>query len=123
MDVTVNTNAYSGYQVYISDTGNGVNGGLFHSGGNLILSADMVLSPGVAGYGAQASSPSAIVDPKYNYSGNTVGAVNISDNQLFSNLLAATNEAATVIFKAAMSPTTTAGDYSDIIYFTVTPNL
>lgn len=123
MTVTVNTNAYSGYQVYVSDQGNGSNGGLYNGSGSLILSADMTLTAGVAGYGAQANSATAYVDPKYDLFGNTIGGLGTSSSPLFSNTMGVTGESTTVLFKAAMSPTTIAGEYSDIVYYTVTPNL
>ena len=121
--VTVNTNAYSGYQTFVSDSGNGVNGGLYNGTGGTILSADMTLTTGVAGYGAQASSLTASVDAKYDVSGNVVGALDLSTNDLFSNGIAVTDEETSMLFKATMSPTTKAGTYSDTVYFTVATNL
>ncbi len=123
MNVAVNTNGYTGYQVYINDDGNGYVGGLFNGSGSTIMSADMVLTPGVEGYGVQASSATAVVDSKYNVSGNTVGGLEISTNPIFSNTVGVADETATLLFKATMSPNTIAGEYTDIVYFTVTPNL
>ena len=121
--ITVNTNGYTGYQVYVSDTGNGASGGLYDGIGTLIASSDTTLTPGTAGYGAQANSLSATVDAKYDVSGNQVGALEVGTNGLFSNSVAVTDEDTTVTFKATISATTIAGEYSDIVYFTVTPNL
>lgn len=123
LTVRVNTNAYTGYQVYVNDTGNGVTGGLFNGSGSLITSADMTLTEGVNGFGAQGNSATATVDSKYDVSGNIVGALEISTNPLASNVLAVTDEDTSVLFKAALSPSTIAGNYTDIVYFTITPNL
>lgn len=121
--VSVNTNAYVGYQVYISDQGNGVNGGLYDGGGSLIDSIDATLTPGVEGYGVQANSATGTVDAKYNVVGNQVGALDTSTNPLVSNTVAVSGENTTVQFKATISASTSAGNYTDFVYFTVTPNL
>jgi len=121
--VSVNTNSYSGYQVYVNDQGNGASPGLYNGVSNLIPSIDQTLTSGFEGYGAQASSISATVDVKYDVSGNNVGGLTIGTSALFSNTTAVTDENADVLFKATMAPSTTAGMYSDVIYYTVTPNL
>lgn len=120
VNVTVNTNSYNGYQAYINDQGNGVNGGLYN-GSSTITSADMTLTPGTEGYGAQASSGSAFIDTKYDVSGNQVGGLDVSTNTLFNNTSAVTGEFSTVVFKATISGQTQSGIYSDIVYFTVSP--
>ncbi len=121
--VTVNTNAYTGYQVYVNDSGNGVSGGLYNGSSNLIESNDQSLVAGFEGYGAQASSGSATVDAKYDVSGNNVGGLAVNNNGLSYNTVAAIGESTNVLFKATMAPSTIAGTYTDVVYFTVTPNL
>ncbi len=123
VNVRVNTNAYLGYQLSVSDLGNGVNGGLYNGVSYTIPSADMTLTAGVEGYGAQASSSTATVDAKYDVAGDQVGALELASNNLSLNTAAVTDEDTTVLFKAAMSPSTTAGEYTDTVYFTVSPNL
>lgn len=121
--VTVNTNAYSGYQVYVSDQGDGASGGLYDGASSLIESNDQSLIAGFEGYGVQASSGSASIDTKYDVSGDNVGGLEVSNNGLFSNTAAVSGESADVLFKATMAPSTIAGEYTDVVYFTVTPNL
>ena len=121
--VSVNTNAYSGYQVYVNDQGNGSSPGLYNGVSNLIPSIDQTLVSGFEGYGAQASSITATIDAKYDVSGNNVGGLTIGTSALFSNTSAVTDENADILFKATMAPSTTAGVYTDVIYYTVTPNL
>lgn len=123
MAVTVNSNAYSGYQVYINDAGNGVSGGLFNGANSLIESQDQTLVSGFEGYGAQASSLSATIDASFDVVGNNVGGLDVATAGIFSNTQAVSGESANVLFKATMSPNTIAGNYSDTVYFTVTPNL
>jgi hypothetical protein len=120
--VTVNTNAYSGYQVYINDQGDGASGGLYN-GINLIESNDQTLISGFEGYGAQASSLTANVAAKYDVTGNNVGGLDTGTNGLFSNITAVSDETTDILFKATMAPDTLAGQYTDIVYYTVTPNL
>jgi hypothetical protein len=121
--VRVNTNAYTGYQVYINDSGNGSLGGLYNGAGHTIISADMTLTPGVEGYGAQANSATASIDTKYDIISNQVGGLELATNPLASNTVAVSDEDTSVQFKAAMAPNTTAGQYTDVVYYTLTPNL
>ncbi len=121
--VRINTNAYSGYQVYVSDQGDGIQGGLYNGVSSTIASGDGTLISGTEGYGAQASSGTATIDGKYDVSGNEVGGLDISSNALSSNLTAVSDEDTLVLFKVAISGSTIAGEYNDIVYFTVTPNL
>ncbi len=121
--VVVASNAYSGYQVYVNDKGNDVLGGLFNGGSSLIESNDGTLVSGFEGYGAQASSLTATIDPVFNVSGNVVGGLDLGTTELFSNTTAVSGESTNVQFKATMSPNTVAGEYTDIVYFTITPNL
>jgi len=121
--VSVNTNAYSGYQVYVNDQGNGSSGGLYNGTGSLINSIDQTLISGFEGYGAQASSITATIAAKYDVSGNNIGGLDVSTNALFSNTTAVSGENADILFKATMAPSTIAGEYTDLIYYTVTTNL
>lgn len=122
LTVTVYTNSYTGYQTYVSDEGNGAVGGLYN-GSDTIQSADMTLSAGVEGYGAQANSATATVDTKYDVLGNQVGGLELSLNPLSSNTVAVNGEVSTILFKAAIAGATTSGNYVDYVYFTVSPTL
>jgi len=121
--VVVGSNAYTGYQVYVSDKGDDADGGLYNGVNSLIESNDATLIKGFEGYGAQASSLSATIDPTFDLSGNNVGGMDVSSTGLFSNTTGVSGETVNVQFKATMSPNTTAGNYEDIVYFTITPNL
>lgn len=122
IDVTIDTNATSGYQTYINGTGNAVSGGLYN-GSNLITSATTVLSAGTEGYGAQASSGTATIAGKYGVSGNNVGSVDLSVSPLSSSASEVLSEVTNVLFKVAISGTTAAGEYADTVYFTVSPSI
>ena len=121
--VVVNSNAYTGYQVYVSDKGDDANGGLYNGVSSLIESNDGTLISGFEGYGVQASSLTADIDASFDVSGDNIGGLDISSTGLFSNTAAVIGESTNVLFKATMSPNTVAGNYTDIVYFTVTPNL
>jgi hypothetical protein len=123
VDITINTNAESGYTSYIKGTGNGANGGLYDGSSNIILSGDATLSAGTEGYGAQASSGTATIAAKYDVAGDQVGVLELSNNQLSSNTTQVTDEVVSVTYKAAISATTAAGGYSDTVYYTITPIL
>lgn len=122
IDVTIDTNATSGYQTYISGTGNSVSGGLYN-GSNLITSATTVLSAGTEGYGAQASSGTATIAGKYGVSGNNVGSVDLIVSPLSSSASEVLSEVTNVLFKVAISGVTEAGEYADTVYFTVSPSI
>ncbi len=121
--LTINTNGDNGYQSYIRGTGNGSNPGLAHANGTLIPSSDTTLIAGIAGYGAQASSATASIAAKYNVIGDTVGAVELTAQQLSSRNQPVTDEVTNVRFKSTISNTTTAGTYTDTVYFTISSNL
>lgn len=121
--LTASTNADSGYQTYINGTGNGSSGGLFNGTASLIGTSDTTLIAGIEGYGGQASSSTASIAAKYNVIGNTVGAIELTQQNLSSNTTPVSSETTDVRFKATVSGTTIAGEYSDIVYFTIAPNL
>jgi len=121
--ITVNTNGEGGYQTYLNGTGDTSNGGLYDGAANLILSQTTLLSAGTEGYGAQGSAGVATVDAKYDVSGDNVGSIDITNSSLSSNTAPVTDEDTDVLFKSAMSSTTTAGEYTDTVYFTVSPVL
>ncbi len=123
-ELRVSTNSDSGYQTYIHGDGNGLRGGLFdQTTGALIPSDDSILSAGIPGYGAQASSPSARINTRYDHTGNVVGKIAITDAPLSSNTVRAKDESTFVNLRVSIDGTTAAGHYTDTIYYTATVNL
>ncbi len=120
-ELRVSTNNETGYQTYIRDDGDGLVGGLFDAAsGALIPSHDAVLGAGIVGYGAQASSPSAHIDARYDHSDNTVGALHVTNMPLSSNAVSVDNEPTFVNLKVSIDGATDAGHYTDTIYYTAT---
>lgn len=108
-------------QKYMRGDGDGLRGGLFdRATGALIVSDDTFLSAGIPGYGAQASSPSAQIFSRYDHTDNTVGAIMIAGTPLSSNATTTTNEPTYIKLRVSIDGTTSAGHYTDTIYYTAT---
>ncbi len=124
VNITINTNANSGYTLQVYDTGDTSSGGLYNgTATHLITSNDTTLTAGTEGYGIQATSSTATIDNKYDVSSDEVGGLGVSANNLATNTSAVTNESVTINIKAAIAGSTPAGDYQDTIYYTISPNL
>lgn len=123
--LTVNTNAQSGYTLKISDQGDSATGGLYQATTtNLIDAVSATLSAGTEGYGLQASSSTATIASIYNHMGtDIVGIMSLTSANLSSNTAPVTDETTLIRLKSAINATTTAGEYVDLLYFTVTPSL
>ncbi len=124
LTATVSTNATGGYTMRIRGTGDTTNDGLYNSSaGTLIDSVGATLSAGTEGYGFQASSTTASVDAKYDLTGNAVGELATTNQTLSTNSGPVTSEETVGRFKATISGSTTAGSYSDTVYFSVTASI
>ncbi len=123
-DIRITTNNETGYRTYIRGTGDGTTGGLYDTAtAMLIASTDSILAPNISGYGAQATSPSAIIEERYARIGNVVGKVSTTSLPLSTNTVPVENELTQVTLKVSIDGTTAAGYYTDTIYYTVTANL
>lgn len=122
--LTVGTNAYSGYTISVQDQGNGSAGGLFNSAaGHNIVSNTALLVAGTEGYGIQATSANATIAAPYNVSGDNVGQLQITPQNLASfNSSTSSNHIITVSHLAAISASSKAGSYSDTITYIATGN-
>lgn len=109
----------NGYTIYVKDSGNNTNPGLYNEPDNYLISSyAATLVAGTEGYGIQASSSSATIDAVYAKSGNDIGGLNISAQTLASNTTDVKNEQITVNTKAAISGYTPGGRYRDQIFYT-----
>ncbi len=122
--LTVGTNGVNGYTITIQDEGTGTNAGLFNSGtSTYIASASALLSAGTEGYGINASSASATIAAPYNVSGNNVGALQRTAQNLATyNTATSSNHSITVKHLAAISASTKAGSYVDTLTYIATGN-
>lgn len=124
IDLTVGTNALSGYILTVQDQGNGTNGGLYNAGTNTtILSNNATLAAGTEGYGIQAASQggSPTISGTYLVSGNVVGQLTVAAQTLASNAASmATNDVIRITHKAAISASSKPGSYLDTITYLVT---
>jgi hypothetical protein len=122
--LTVATNATSGYTITVSDQGSGTAPGLYNSGSSYnISSTTTTLAAGAEGYGIQASSASATVASPYNTSGNGVGALSRTPQNLASfNSNTTADHTVTVAHLAAISGSTKSGSYADTITYIATGN-
>jgi hypothetical protein len=127
--LTMGTNAGSGYGVTIQDEGSGASDGLYKSAAptRLIDSNTADLTAGTEGYGARATTGTGsptIVAP-YNQAGtNPVGALQRTAQSMitYSGPTGVTNQTATLIFRAAISASTSAGSYADTATLIMTGN-
>ena len=124
INLTIGTNANSGYSVRVKDQGNGITGGLYNSGlSYLITSGSTLLANGSEGYGIQAASGTATISAPFTATGNNVGALTLAAQSLASYASAtASNQTVTVTHKAAASTVSKPGGYNDTITYLVTGN-
>jgi hypothetical protein len=124
IDLTIATNANAGYTITVKDQGSGSAAGLYNSDASYnIASASATLSAGTEGYGIQGSSAQATIASPYNVSGNQVGALQTTAQNLATyNTSTSGNHTITVTHKAAISGSTKAGSYGDTLTYIATGN-
>ena len=122
---TVKTNAGGGYTVNLKDknyTPTSTNPGLHKltTPTDEIVSASTTLTAGTEGYGAQGTTtdPNVTIDAAYNKTGNAVGALATSDQNLATGDAATTGDQSTLKLLAAISAITGAGSYEDQLTLT-----
>jgi hypothetical protein len=119
---TLSCSVAAGCTLSVSSTGNGSDAGLYKSSAptHLILSATATLSAGTDGYGIQAATTTSgsggtiLIASAFNKTGNNVGGLTTSNSTLASVNTTITDREVVVTYKAAVSPVTPTGTYSDI---------
>ncbi|MFA5392222.1 MAG: hypothetical protein WC306_00805 [Candidatus Paceibacterota bacterium] len=114
-----------GCTITIKDQGNTSSPGLYRSVApvHLINSSDATLSAGTEGYGIQATTTgSLIINSKYIKTDNDVGGLTTTDTNLASSSATYSNQTIVITHKAAISNSTTAGNYSDTITYSCNGN-
>jgi len=134
---TVDTTSATGFTIQVADQGSGSgNPGLWKSSvptaligsSNDAFDATTTLEAGNKGYGIQATTTASniVINPRFLWATSTdiVGGLTASSTwlTLASSPETVSNQLLTVTHKAAVSVTTQAGDYSDIIYYSCTAN-
>lgn len=126
------TNADNGYMIYVNDTGNGTNPGLYNAAADYTIGSTTaafangptVLSTGVEGYGirAQGTAGTPTIDSPYNNAASgTVGGLEVVQTPLAhhdGNMTA--NDSITVYHHAAVAAFSAAGNYTDTITYVAT---
>lgn len=121
--IEVNTNVDSGYTLQVASEGNGSLGGLYNStGGSIVQSNTATLVAGSEGYGIQAYSSTANIATTYDKSGNDVGGLTHSLQDLADNNTRVLNEQIQITTKAAISGTTIGGNYVDVLTYFISTN-
>lgn len=119
--LTVSTNAESGYVIRVRGKGNGAEAGLYSQSANTVIaSLTTTLTPGVEGYGIQASSAAASIANPYDGSGTDVGGLSRNLQDLGRNSGPVLSEIITVIAKATVAKETAVADYTDTLTFIIT---
>lgn len=122
--LTIGTNANSGYTLTVQDQGSGAAAGLYNAGASYnIASASALLAIGTEGYGIQAASATATIPGPYNVSGNNVGQLQRTPQNLATyNSSTSASHTVTVTHLAAISASTKAGSYADTLTYIATGN-
>ena len=128
--ITMSTNRAAGCTLKVQDAGNGTNPGLYSTTTtHLISSADATLVEGIEGYGIQGSvgaggdGGTLTIDAKYLQTGNIVGGLATSTQNLSSTAEPMVNRKTVVKHKAAISGLTKAAtDYADTITYSCIGN-
>lgn len=128
-------NSGSGCALYVKDTGNGTNGGLWNASSSYLIpspnaafSATSTLVAGTEGYGINATTTAAgsgatlTLAARYNQSDNTVGGLTLTNNTLANANATSSGREVIVTHKAAISASTVAGAYNDTITYECTAN-
>jgi len=133
--LTISCNPAAGCTAQVRDTGNGTNGGLYNSSANYLIPSPAAGFPNTAtlvagtdGYGIQAATTSAgsgstlSLNSIYNQTGNTVGKLATTTQDLASSSSPTANREVVVTHKAAVSGLAPAGSYSDNIIYSCIAN-
>jgi hypothetical protein len=128
-------NSATGCTLYVKNAGSGANPGLWNSTSSALIespnatfSATSTLAAGTEGYGIQATTTAAgsgatlTIAAKFNQTDNTVGGLTLTNGTLASNNATSSNREVVVSHKAAITNTTSAGNYNDTITYECTAN-
>ena len=123
-NMTIGTNGTNGYSVQINDLGNGTTAGLWSSNANYLLpTVTGTLVGGTEGYGGACNKVSGSGACVFATAANAVTAFNLTPAGFASF---ATKPAAidtySVIVRASISPSTTAGNFNDTLTLVGTGN-
>ena len=120
VQLTVGTNANTGYAITVQDT----YAGLYNAGTvSTIASAHAILAAGTEGYGIQAAVGlgTPTISAGYLYSGTEVGQLTVAPQNIATNATATTtNHRIDITHKASINPTTEPGNYVDTITYIAT---
>lgn len=116
-NLTIATNALSGYTISVSDAGNGTTAGLNNAAASyLIPTSTTTLAAGTEGYGGACNKVSGSGSCSFATAANAVNTFSLTPATFasFASKPAGT-DTYSVIVRAAISTTTTAGSYADTL--------
>ncbi|MFC1651780.1 hypothetical protein ACFL24_01325 [Patescibacteria group bacterium] len=128
--LTVGTNAGNGYLISVRNEGDTVNPGLYNNSASYLIGSTNAtydntdtLVAGTEGYGIQSSSGDATIDARYDQTGNDVGGLEITDQNLATyTTTMASNHTVTVVHKVAIASFSASGNYADTLTYIATAN-
>ena len=123
-NMTVATNGTNGYSVAINDIGNGTTAGLWSFNANYLIPTNTgTLAGGTEGYGGACNKVSGSGSCTFATAVNAVSAFTLTPSTFasFSSKPSGT-DTYSVIVRAAISPSTTAGNYNDTLTLVGTGN-
>ena len=123
-NMTIGTNGTNGYSVSINDIGNGTTAGLWSLNANyLIATASGTLAGGTEGYGGACNKVSGSGSCVFATAANAVTGFSLTPATFASFGSKPTGiDTYSVIVRAAISPSTTAGNYNDTLTLVGTGN-
>ena len=129
LTLTHPTNSANG-DIAVRDEGNAANPGLYNNSASyLIGSANAAydntdtLASGTEGYGIQSSSGDAIIDARYDQTGDNVGGLEITDQNLATyNTTMTSDHTVTIVHKVAIASFSASGSYIDTVTYIATAN-
>jgi|GEM_PF-6402950 len=118
--ISIDTDASSGFEVYLSATGDGANAGLFDPVSATLLpsTASSSMSSGVNGFAVYLENPTTgvTIEEGFDNDGTSDLSLSLSSQLVFSMSSKPTSiESADLRYMAGVSPITTAGNYNESI--------
>jgi len=122
--LTLNSNSFDGYSVSIQGANGGLENGIYliATPAAAATTTCSAAGDGTDAYGAQATSATLTILSPFNVSGDVVGSVAASSQNLLSSAYSTSSQSAILTVKASANKFDASGSYSDTLTLTALPN-